>query len=151
MLGAGVGVVGAGRRVRNWWRSFGLGLCWSRGLGLDCWLDGRMSWGWRGGRNRIRSRSYFWFGSGLGGFGRVAIVEILIDGVADGIAPCFGAESVYEFVLGEMEGLDESLGEVGEGLSGFGFDLAPSDSGEEAGEASAEIAGGHIVSGEEIG
>ncbi|MGB2621765.1 MAG: hypothetical protein WBL56_06320 [Candidatus Acidiferrum sp.] len=71
-------------------------------------------------------------GRGLGavvGRGRLAVVEILIDGVTDGSAPAVGAEGVDVFVLGEMEGLNEGLGEVGESRGGSGFYIAASDGG----------------------
>ena len=74
----------------------------------------------------------------------------MVDGVADGLAPGVGAEGVDVFVLGEMDGLGESLRQVGEGAGGAGFDVAASDGGEEACECGAEIAGGEIVAGEEV-
>ena len=47
--------------------------------------------------------------------GGVAIVEVLADGIADGLAPRVGAEGVDVLVLGKMYGLEEGLGEIGEG------------------------------------
>src|SRR6266851_5254848 len=55
------------------------------------------------------------------------------------------------FVLGEVQGLDERLAEIGEGGGGFGLHLTLGDSGEEASEGGAEIAGGHIAAGKVIG
>src|SRR2546425_920920 len=50
-----------------------------------------------------------------------------------------------------MDGLDESLGEIGEGSGGAGFNVAADDGGQEAAEGGAEIAGGKVLAGEEIG
>ncbi len=75
----------------------------------------------------------------------------LFVGGADGFAPGIGAVGVDVFVLGEGQGLDEGLAEIGEGGGGFGFQLALGDSGEEASEGGAEIAGGHIAAGKVIG
>jgi hypothetical protein len=50
-----------------------------------------------------------------------------------------------------MDGLDESLGEIGEGAGGAGLDVAADDGGQEAAEGGAEIAGGKVSAGEEIG
>jgi len=72
------------------------------------------------------------------------------DGEAYGLAPGVGAEGVDVFVLREMDGLDESLREVGHGACGTGSDVATSDGGQEAAECGAEIAGGEIVAGEEV-
>ena len=49
----------------------------------------------------------------LGWRGGVAVIEVLVDGVADGPAPRVGAEGVGVFVLREMDGLGERLGEIG--------------------------------------
>jgi len=75
----------------------------------------------------------------------------LVDGAADGIAPIVGAKGVDVFVLGEMDSLDEGLGEIGEGAGGAGLDIAAEDGGDEAAEGSAQIVGGEVFSGEEIG
>ena len=75
----------------------------------------------------------------------------LFVGGADGFAPGIGAVGVDVFVLGEGQGLDEGLAEIGEGGGGFGFHLALGDSGEEASEGGAEIAGGHEAAGKVIG
>jgi hypothetical protein len=45
----------------------------------------------------------------------VAVVEVLVNGISDGPAPRVGAEGVDVFLLGKMDGLHESLGEIGEG------------------------------------
>lgn len=72
-------------------------------------------------------------------------------GIANGFAPGVGVVGVDVFVLGDGEDLDEGLAEVGEGGSGFGFDLAEGDGGEEATEGGAEIAGGDKAAGKVIG
>ena len=72
-------------------------------------------------------------------------------GGADGFAPGIGAEGVDVFVLGEVQSLDEGLAEIGEGTGRFRFHLALGDSGEEASEGGAEIAGGHVAAGKVIG
>ena len=41
--------------------------------------------------------------------------------------------------------------QVGDGAGGFGFYVAADDGGEDAGEGRAEIAGGEVVAGEEVG
>ena len=41
------------------------------------------------------------------------MVEVLADGIADGLAPGVGAEGVDVLVLGKRDGLGESLGEIG--------------------------------------
>ena len=87
----------------------------------------------------------------LGWRGGLVVVEILADGIADGPAPRVGAEGVGVFVLGKMDGLGESLGEVGEGAGGAGLDVAADDGGQETAEGGAEITGGKVLAGEEIG
>jgi len=89
-----------------------------------------------------------WFG---GGGGREAVVVVGVDGMADGVAPAVGAEGVDVFVLGEADGLEERLRQVGDGAGGFGFYIAADDGGDEACQGSAEIAGGEVVAGEEVG
>jgi hypothetical protein len=64
---------------------------------------------------------------------RETVVVVGVDGLDDGVAPIFFAAGSDEFVLGEMEGLEHGLGEVGEGAGGV------------------EIVGGEIVAGEEVG
>jgi hypothetical protein len=76
---------------------------------------------------------------------------VVVDGIVDGVAPAVGAEGFDVFVLGEADGLQERLGEVGDGAGGFGFDVAANDGGDDAGEGGAEIAGGEVVAGEEVG
>jgi hypothetical protein len=83
--------------------------------------------------------------------GFVAILEVLFEGVADGFFPVFGAAGVGELVLGDLDGLEESLGEVGESPSGFGLDVALDDGWEEATEGVAEVAGGEVLARKEIG
>ena len=85
------------------------------------------------------------------GVGREEVVAVAVDGGADGVAPGVGAEGVDVFVLGEVDGLHESLGEVGDGVGGFGFYIAADNGGDEACQGGAEIAGGEVVAGEEVG
>jgi hypothetical protein len=79
------------------------------------------------------------------------VVEVLVDGIADGLAPRVGTEGVGVFVLGRMDGLGEGLGEIGEGAGGARLNVAADDGGQEAAEGGAEIAGGKVLAGEEIG
>jgi hypothetical protein len=83
--------------------------------------------------------------------GREEVVLVGVDGVADGLAPVVGAEGVGVFVLGEVDGLQKSLGQVGDGAGGSGFYIAADDCGDEASQGGAEIAGGEVVAGEEVG
>ncbi len=76
---------------------------------------------------------------------------VAVDGVADGFAPAVGAESVDVFVLGDVDGLHEGLDQVGDGAGGSGFYIAADNGGDEAGQGGAEIAGGEVVAGEEVG
>jgi hypothetical protein len=71
--------------------------------------------------------------------------------VADGFAPDIGAEGVDVFILGNVDGLQESLGHVGDGAGGSGLYIAADHGGDEAAQGGAEIAGGEIVAGEEVG
>ena len=71
-------------------------------------------------RESLSRRRFGWRGG-------LEVVEVLADGIADGPAPGIGAEGVDVFLLGKMDGLDESLGEIG------------------------DSAGGKILAGEEIG
>ena len=73
-----------------------------------------------------------------------------VDGVADGFAPAVRAERVDVFLLGDMDGLQEGLGQVGDGAGGFGFYIAADNGGDEACQGGAEIAGGEVVTGEEV-
>ena len=83
--------------------------------------------------------------------GREEVVAVAVDGVANGFAPAVAAEGVDVFVLGNVDGLQESLGQVGNGAGGFGFYIAADDGGDEACQGGAEIAGGEVVAGEEVG
>src|SRR6266478_842478 len=124
--------------------------------------DRLLVWGWLCGRGGLWSlgptglRSGHYVGSlirgrfGFGG-GREAVVAVAVDGGADGIAPGVGAEGVDVFVLGNVDGLHESLGQVGDGMGGFGFYIAADNGGDEARQGGAEIAGGEVVAGEEVG
>jgi hypothetical protein len=84
------------------------------------------------------------------GFGREEVVVVAIDGGADGGAPAFRAEGVDVFVLGEVDGLHESLGQVSDGVGGFGFYIAADNGADEAAQGGAKIAGGEVVAGEEV-
>jgi hypothetical protein len=91
--------------------------------------------------------------AGLFGFGvgREEVVVIVVDGVADGLAPGVRAEGVDVFVLGEVDGLQESLGKVGDGTGGSGFYITADNGRDEASQGGAEIAGREVVAGEEVG
>ena len=78
---------------------------------------------------RPERRRRGWFGFGGGGREEVVVVEV--DGIADAFAPAVGAEGVDVFVLGDVDGLHESLGQVGDGAGGPGLDIAADDSGDE--------------------
>src|SRR5712664_3536125 len=116
---------------------------WRRGGGLLRFGGGRVrgSRGSRGGRLAVLG---FWGG-------REEVVVVAVDGVADGLAPGVGAEGVGVFVLGDVDGLHESLGQVGDGVGGFGLYIAADNGGDEACQGGAEIAGGEVVAGEEVG
>ncbi len=66
------------------------------------------------------------------GAGREEVVVVAVDGIADGLAPAVGAEGVDIFLLGEVDGLQESLGQVGDGAGGSGFNIAADHCGDEA-------------------
>src|SRR5690242_14925204 len=83
------------------------------------------------------------------GVGRGDVVAILVNGHADGMAPAVGAEGVDVFVLGEVDGLHESLDQISDGVGGLGFYVAAKNGGDEACQSGAEIAGGDIVAGKE--
>ena len=85
------------------------------------------------------------------GVGREEIVAVAVDGVADGFAPAVGAEGVDIFVLGEVDGLQLGLEHVGDGAGESGFYIAADDGGDEACQGGAEVAGGEVISGEEVG
>src|SRR2546426_4689825 len=53
-----------------------------------------------------------------------AVVVVAVDGVADGFPPAAGVEGVDVFVLGDVDGLQESLGHVGDGAGDLGFYIA---------------------------
>src|SRR6267142_1425419 len=103
---------------------------------------------WRGGGRLLRLEGSRLF---VFGFGREEVVVVGVDGIADGFAPVVRVERVDVFVLGDVDGLQESLGQVGDGAGGSGFYVAADDGGEETSQGSAEIAGGEVVAGEEIG
>ncbi len=59
------------------------------------------------------------------------------------------AEGVDVFLLGDVDGLQEGLGQVGDGAGGSGFYITAEDGGDEAAQSGAEIASGEVVAGEE--
>jgi len=101
-------------------------------------------------RPKGRRRGGLGFGSGRRAWWE-EVVLVAIDGIAYGFAPAFGAERVDVFMLANVDGLHESLRQVGDGAGGSGFYVAAEDSGDEASEGGAEIAGGEVVAGEEVG
>ena len=65
------------------------------------------------------------FGGGFGmGFGWEEAVVVGGDAGADGFAEGVGAEGVFEFGLSEVDGLEEGLGEIGDGAGGAGLYVA---------------------------
>src|SRR6267143_1292479 len=84
------------------------------------------------------------------GVGREEVVVVAIDGVADGAAPAFRAEGVDVFALGEVDGLHESLGQVSDGVGGFGLYIAADNGGDEAAQGGTEVASGEVGAGEEV-
>ncbi len=92
------------------------------------------------------------FGIGVGfGGGRKEVIVVALDGVADGFAPAVRAERVGVFVLGDVDGLHERLDQVGDGAGGSGLYIAADNGGDETCQGGAEIAGGEVVAGEEVG
>lgn len=77
------------------------------------------------------------------------MIAIFFDVRMDDAAPAVGAEGIDVFVLGKMDGLQESLAEIGERSGGFGLELSAGSRSENATEGEAEIAGGKIVAREE--
>src|SRR6266852_3349888 len=121
-----------------------------------------LGWGWLCGRGGLWSRSPTGLKTGhyrgslirgrFGcGVGREAVVVVGLDGIADGFTPAVRAECVDVFVLGDVDGLHESLDQVGDGVGGFGFYIAADNGRDEACQGGAEIAGGEVVAGEEVG
>jgi len=82
---------------------------------------------------------------------RIFVVRVQFDGLADGCAPAVSAEGIDVFVLGDVNGLYQALDHVGDGAGESGFYIAANDGGDEAREGGAEIAGGEVVAGEEVG
>ena len=74
-----------------------------------------------------------------------------LDGVLDGAAPEVRAIGADVFVLGNADGLQEGLREIGDGASGFGFYVAADDGGDDARQGGTEIAGGEVAAGKEVG
>ena len=103
---------------------------------------------WRGGGRLLRLEGSRLF---VFGFGREEVVVVGVDGIADGFAPAVRVGGVDVFVLGDVDGLQESLGQIGDGSGGFGFYIAADYGGDEACQGGAEIAGGEVVAGEEVG
>src|SRR5713101_2643364 len=134
------GARGRQRSVRRWGRLLGWG--WLRGRGRLVGLGGL----------GLRLGGFGLGASGLGfGVGREEVVVVGLDGVADGFAPAVRAEGVDVFVLGDVDGLHESLDQVGDGVGGLGFYIAAHNGGDEACQGGAELAGGEVVAGEEVG
>jgi len=79
------------------------------------------------------------------------VVVVAVDGVADGFAPAVRAERVDVLVLGDVDGLQEGLRHVGDGAGDFGLYIAADNGGDEAAQGGAEIAGGEVAAGEEVG
>ena len=140
------------------------GLRWSRrGFLWHCgnwWCDGESSLNRTGlsdriGPQRLRKTGHYrgrrGGGWSWGGGGWDEVVVVLADGIVDGLTPAVGAEGFDVFVLGEADGLEKSLGQVGHGAGGLGFYIAANDGGDEAGEGGTEIVGGEVVGGKEVG
>jgi len=126
------------------------------GLGLGGVASTGLPTGSRQGRDlgsgQVPTRPYI--GSLIGrrfGRGRVAVIVVLADGVADGSAPGIGTASLDVFVLSNMDRLEKSLRKIGEGAGGARLDVTAGYPDDEAPEGGAEIAGGEIFPGEEIG
>jgi hypothetical protein len=69
------------------------------------------------------------------------------EGGADHAAPGVGAEGVDILVLGEANGLEKGLAEIGEDGGGLGLDVSLGDGGEEVAEGGTEVAGGEVLAG----
>jgi hypothetical protein len=82
---------------------------------------------------------------------RIAVVGILTDGVANDAAPVVGVIGVDVFVLGVLDGLEESLGEISNGAGSSGLDITANEGGDQAAKGGAEVAGGDVLSGKKIG
>jgi hypothetical protein len=115
-------------------------------LGLGLWVAA-LGWRWFG----LLRFGFVVVAGIVVGVGRAEILPVAVDGGADGFAPAVGAEGVDVFVLGNVNGLHEGLGEVSDGAGEFGFYIAADDGRDEAREGGAEIAGGEVVAGEEVG
>jgi hypothetical protein len=83
----------------------------------------------------------------------VAVVSVIRVFMAergtDGAAPGIGVEGLDVFVLGDGDGLEHGLGEIGESGGDFGFYFAAGDGAKETRHGDAEIAGGQQFCGEE--
>jgi hypothetical protein len=145
----GLGWCGGGLWGVEWRWRWG-GNCWRSGggRGRDC-CDCR--------RGRRGDGGVGWRSGGRGGFGGgrglgwEEVVAVGLDGVADSVAPGVRAVGVDKFVLGNADGLQERLREIGDCAGGFGFYVAADDSGEDARQGGAEIAGGEVAAGKEVG
>jgi hypothetical protein len=96
------------------------------------------------------------FGGRIGGVlvrvGTVGVIRIFVaEGGTDGAAPSIGVEGVDVFVLGDGDGLEHGLCEIGECGGDFGLDLTLGDSAKEARHGNAEIASGQQLCGDEAG
>ena len=65
--------------------------------------------------------------------------------------PSIGVEGFDVFVLGDGDGLEHGLGEIGESRGNFGFYIAAGDGAEGPRQGDAEIASGEQFCGEEAG
>ena len=79
-----------------------------------------------------------------------AVVGVGGDGGMDGVAPVIGAEGVDVFVLGDLDGIDQGLAEVGQGGGGLALDAALGYAAEDLAEGIGEIAGGEVAAGEAV-
>src|SRR6266852_9633621 len=143
---------GGGGGKSRFLAALGMTTCWYFGVLRRCGF-GRRGWARSltpEGVSYTYSGGLGWFGLFGFGVGREAVVAVAVVGVADGFAPAVPAESVDVFVLGDVDGLHESLDQVGDGVGGFGFYIAADNGGDETCQGGAEIAGGEVVAGEEV-
>jgi hypothetical protein len=80
----------------------------------------------------------------------LCVIHVVGDGIVDCSTRGIGAERVDVLILGDVDGLQESLAEISQGGRGPGLDVARGDLGEEATEGSVEVTGGEIATGEEV-
>lgn len=85
----------------------------------------------------------------LAGVSRFAI-PITIERSENFLAPSEGAGGLHEFVLGDADGLQQSLAEVGENLGGPGPELAFGNASEDSAKGGTQVGSGNIAGGEEV-